>query len=98
MDTPAPSLPDAADITERARRRVGRKLGFYAHAAVFVVVNGALFAINTVQGGPRWAVFPFWGWGLGLAIHGAATWISLRGEGLRDRMVDAEIRRLRGRG
>jgi hypothetical protein len=83
------------DIETRARRRVGIKLGFYTHALVFVLVNLGLFAINVVAGGTRWSHFPLWGWGLGLAIHGVVTLLSLRGQGVRERMLSSEIERLR---
>lgn len=95
---PPPPSAAGAELAALARRRVGRKLGFYIHAGVFVLVNLGLYAINTLNGGPRWSHFPFWGWGLGLAIHGIVTFVSLQGDGLRERMVDAEIRRLRERG
>ena len=85
------------DIETRARRRVGIKLGFYTHATVFVLVNLGLFALNTATGGARWSHFPLWGWGLGLAIHGIVTFISLRGEGVRERMLQDEIARLKRR-
>ena len=92
------STENAADGIEiRARRRVGIKLGFYTHATVFVLVNLGLFAVNTLTGGARWSHFPLWGWGLGLAIHGIVTFISLRGEGLRERMLQDEIARLKRR-
>jgi hypothetical protein len=84
-------------IEARARRRVGMKIGFYIHALVFVLVNGGLFVLNSLSGGTRWFVFPLWGWGLGLAIHGIVTLIALQGDGLRDRMVRDEIERLRKR-
>ena len=93
MSTDTPS----DDIETRARRRVGIKLGFYTHATVFVLVNLGLFAVNTATGGARWSHFPLWGWGLGLAIHGIVTFISLRGEGVRERMLQAEIARLKRR-
>lgn len=89
------TTPD--DIETRARRRVGIKLGFYTHAVVFVLVNLGLFALNTATGGARWSHFPLWGWGLGLAIHGIVTFISLRGEGVRERMLQDEIARLKRR-
>ena len=89
------NTPD--DIETRARRRVGIKLGFYTHATVFVLVNLGLFALNTATGGARWSHFPLWGWGLGLAIHGIVTFISLRGEGVRERMLQNEIARLKRR-
>ena len=86
---------DDRSIEARAARRVRRKLGFYTHAFVYVVVNLGLFALNAVTGEPRWAHFPLFGWGLGLAIHGAITLIALQGEGLRRGMLDREVERLR---
>ena len=82
-------------IEARARRRVRRKMAFLIHALVFVVVNLGLYAINGFTGEPRWAQFPVWGWGLGLAIHGLVTFLSLQGEGLRRSMVARETERLR---
>jgi len=89
------TVDDDDSLERRARRRVGMKMGFYIHAFVFVVVNLGLFAINDYTGGARWAVFPLLGWGLGLAIHGIVTFVSLQGEGWRQRMLQSEMDRLR---
>ena len=87
---------DNTDSLEtRARRRVGRKMGFYIHATVFVLVNLGLFAINAVSGDPHWARFPLMGWGLGLAIHGLVTFIGPQSGGLRRSMLQREIEHLR---
>jgi steroid 5-alpha reductase family enzyme len=88
-----PELDDS--IESRAARRVRRKMGFLIHAFVFVVVNAGLFAINALTGEPRWAHFPLMGWGLGLAIHGIVTLLSLQGDGLRRGMLAREIEQLR---
>ena len=47
--------------------------------------------------GRSWHWGPLLGWGLGLAIHGLVTLANLRGQGLRDSMVQAELQRLRAR-
>ena len=86
------------DLEARARRRVARKMGFYIHLTIFVLVNAGLFAIDSMTGGYRWSVWPLWGWGLGLLIHGIVTFLSLHGDGMRDRMVRDEMERLRKRG
>lgn len=86
------------EIERRAKRRVDMKMGFYVHALVFVLVNLGLYALNTFGGwggGQRWHTFPLWGWGLGLAIHGVVTFVSLRGKGLRERMMADEVDRLK---
>ena len=89
------STSDLNTLESRARRRVGRKLGFYIHALVFVLVNLGLYAIHAATGEPRWSHFPLMGWGLGLAIHGLVTFIGLQGDGLRQGMLAREIEQLR---
>ena len=84
-----------ADLEARARRRVALRMGFYTHALVYVLVNLGLFAMSTLSGNGRWHVWPMLGWGLGLAIHSVVTFVSLRGEGLRERMLKSEIERLK---
>jgi hypothetical protein len=84
-------------LMARARKRVALKLGLYTHALVFVLVNGGLFLINSLNGGGRWAHWPLLGWGLGLFIHAVFTVIALQGDGLRERMVEREARKLRDR-
>ena len=88
-------------LEERARRRVKMKLGWWVHALVFALVNAGLFLMVQMDGfgnGHHLGRFvPVWGWALGLAIHGVVTLIKLNGEGLAERMTQAEIERLRGR-
>jgi hypothetical protein len=86
--------PEAA-LEARARRRVGIKMGFYIHVLVYVLVNLGLFVLNTSLGGVRWSNYPLWGWGLGLAIHGIVTFVSLQGDGMRSRMLAHEVEKLR---
>jgi 2TM domain len=93
--TPAPTADD--ELLRRARKRVDRKMGFYVHALVFVLVNLGFLVASQLFGHGRWGIWPMWGWGLGLAIHGIVTFLSLRGEGLRDRMLADEVARLRQR-
>ena len=85
-------------LLRRARRRVALKTGFFIHALVFTLVNLGLFTLNQAIGGRPWAHFPLWGWGLGLAIHGTVTFVKLTGDGWRDRMLMAEVARLRSQG
>jgi hypothetical protein len=85
------------DLLRIARRRAGRKFGFYVHLAVFVAVNALLFAINR-RTTPElsWYAFPLGGWAIGLAIHGFTVFLS--NSGLRERMVEDELRKLKSRG
>lgn len=82
-------------IEARAMRRVRRKMGFFIHAAVYLMVNAGLFALNqlAIPSHPTHHL-PLLGWGLGLAIHGIVTFVGLQGEGLRRQMVAREIEAL----
>lgn len=84
------------DIDRLARRRAGAKLGWYAHAAVYLIVNLFLFALSEYAlGERRWSVYPMLGWGLGLALHGVAVFVLGSGSALREQMIDKERERLR---
>jgi hypothetical protein len=81
------------DLLRIARRRAGAKLGFLIHLAAFVAVNGLLIFINQrTTPGVSWFAYPLGGWALGLALHGAAVY--LPGTGLRQRLVESELRKL----
>ena len=83
-------------VIARARKRVSLKLGFYTHALIYVLVNSGLFLLSSAQG-RHWSMWPLAGWGVGLAVHAVFTFIGLQGEGLRDRMIEREAERLRGK-
>lgn len=76
-----------------ARRRAKAKLGWFAHATVYLLVNAVLVALS-LAGGRHWALFPLLGWGLGLVLHGVAVWLLAPGNALMDRMVARERARL----
>ena len=83
------------EIDRLARKRAGAKLGWYIHAAVYVVVNLVLFGMSQHAFGTRgWSVFPLLGWGLGLVLHGVSVFVLGSGGGLRERMVEKERDRL----
>lgn len=85
------------ELQRLARKRVAMKLGFAIHLLVYTLVNAGLAALSLSQG-KQWHWGPLLGWGLGLAIHGLVTLLNLRGQGLRDQMVAAEVQRLRSHG
>lgn len=94
--SPLPTPPLSPEEIDRlARKRAGAKLGWYSHAAVYVLVNGFLFLVSVHGFGQRpWSVAPLLGWGLGLALHGVAVFVLGNGSGLRERMVQKERERL----
>ena len=97
-DTP-PSLE------QRARRRLRRKTGLAIHALVYLLVNAGLFGLSLLGGWGddsgfrhgRMMALPLWGWGLGLLIHATVVTVSLRGDGLRQRLLAREIETLKQR-
>lgn len=84
-------------IARRAKKRVETKMGFLIHLLVFVAVNAGLALLQAVQGGDRWNFWPLFGWGIGLSIHGLVVFIGLHSDGLRERLLAAEIERLKAR-
>jgi hypothetical protein len=91
--------PLSSEELERlAHKRAGAKLGWYVHAAVYVVVNLFLFAISMYGFGQRpWSVYPLLGWGLGLCLHGISVFLLGAGGGFRERLVQQERERLQRR-
>jgi hypothetical protein len=88
-------LPASFDDLDRlARKRAGAKLGWFLHAAVYLAVNLGLSVLALGMEHRRWSVFPALGWGLGLALHGAAVWLAGSGSELRERLVARERARL----
>lgn len=85
--------PQDQDIERLARKRAGMRMGWYIHATVFIAVNLLLASLSWMSG-RYWAIFPFFGWGLGLAIHGLVVFLVLGGGGLFDRLVQQERSRL----
>ena len=91
MNTPL--SPD--EIQALARKRANAKMGWYMHAAVFVLVNLFLFAASKYAFGTRsWSVFPLLGWGLGLALHGVSVFMLGTGSGLREKLERKERERI----
>lgn len=83
------------DIDRIARKRAGAKLGWFAHAAVYLLVNTAMFVASFYGLRQRpWTIYPAMGWGLGLLLHGMAVFVLGTGSSLRERMVQKERERL----
>jgi hypothetical protein len=85
------NTPD--NLERLARRRAGAKLGWYIHAGVYIAVN-LLLALLSAMSDRHWAVFPAFGWGIGLAIHGVVVFLVTGGGGLHEQMVQRERERL----
>lgn len=84
---------DTRQLDQLARRRAKAKLGFFAHATVYVAVNLGLIALSLASG-RHWAIFPLLGWGLGLLMHGLSVFLFAPGSNLLEGMVQRERARL----
>ena len=84
-------------LEQLALKRARAKLGWYIHASVYVAVNLLLAALSATSG-RHWAVFPAFGWGIGLAVHGAVVFLVTGGAGLLERLVQRERSRLMSQG
>lgn len=93
MNPHTPHTPQDKNIERLARKRASAKMGWYIHATVFIAVNLMLLALSA-QSGRHWAVYPAFGWGIGLALHGAVVFLVAGGAGLHERLVQRERERL----
>ncbi len=80
-------------LEQLARKRANAKMGWYLHASVFIAANGMLLALSALSG-RHWAVYPAFGWGIGLAVHGTVVFLRTGGAGLHERLVQQERERL----
>lgn len=81
------------DLDRLARKRAAAKMGWYIHASVYIIVNLLLAALSAMSD-RHWAVFPAFGWGIGLAVHGAVVFLVTGGGGLHERLVQHERERI----
>ena len=85
-----------------ARKRAGARVGFMIHATVFVAV-GMLFLVISQAGmtthaaarHTHWPVFPMAGWAIGLFFHGLSVYARGPFSGIRERMIQTELQRIR---
>ncbi len=84
-----------AELRREAKEIAERKLGFYIHLAVYILVNILLVSIWYFTGkGYPWFIFPLVGWGIGVVMHFLATFVFTEREYL-DRMAEKEYKKLK---
>ncbi len=72
-----------------AEKRIKNRLEFYQHIAAYIIINAMLAIAFRDQ---WWIVFPIFGWGLGIIIHGLEVFLDdpLR----RERAIEREMKKL----
>jgi hypothetical protein len=89
-----PDMTDDVELRRLAIRRADMKLAFRSHLMAYVIVNAGLVMINLLTSRDYfWAIWPMLGWGIGLAAHGVTVYMD--GEGMRDRLIEQELEKLR---
>jgi len=75
-----------------AQRQVERKIGFFIHLALYLIVNSGLLLFNLFHTPHRlWALGPVLGWGIGLLFHALAVFLNTPGARWKQRMVAREF-------
>jgi hypothetical protein len=83
------------EIERLAHRRASRKMGWYMHACVYVLVNAYLFFGSYFGWRERAYDFhPMLGWGLAVALHFISVFVLGRGSGFREQIVQRERERI----
>lgn len=86
------------EIRRKAEERVERRMGFYTHLVVYLVINAGLaviwyFVSDHGKGFP-WFVIPLGGWGIGVIAHLMSVFVF---DKIRERMIEREEARIRRR-
>ena len=83
------------ELRSKARNRAEEKIGFYTHAAVYVIVNLFLIVVWWFTGGLGtfpWFIFPLFGWGIAIVIHFIGTFKGLQ---YSEKMIEKEYEKLK---
>jgi 2TM domain len=80
----------AAELRERAIKRLKKRRDFYGHLLVYALVNGFLVAIWAVSDlhGFFWPIFPILGWGVAVVLN---AWDAYRTDQFSEEQIQREI-------
>ncbi|MFO7296977.1 MAG: 2TM domain-containing protein [Pseudomonadota bacterium] len=76
MTTDPNEHPTREERRARARERLDRVKGFYAHLFIFAIVLVLLFAVDATMGTTWWVQWVFLGWGIGILAHAFAVFFT----------------------
>ncbi|MBI3229148.1 MAG: 2TM domain-containing protein [Burkholderiales bacterium] len=92
MNTPFNGNNSIAQNYREAERRVHRKLQFFNHLMMFVIISCGLLAYNLLMTPQHiWALWPIFGWGLGITMHALQVFLHGSTSQLKQRMIEREI-------
>jgi hypothetical protein len=85
---------DIRNNYDKARQIVEVKISFIIHLTVYLIVNILLIIINlNTKPEVLWFKFPMMGWGVGLLIHGIVAFLAPALSGLKERMIEKELKK-----
>ncbi len=80
---------------QKAEKIVENKLSFYTHLLVYLIVNTFLIVFNSLNYyGHFWAIYPLFGWGIGLFFHFINTFDVFGSTNLKKKMLAKELAKL----
>ncbi len=88
------------EIYQKARKRVEEKKGFYAHLAVYLVINILVVIIWAVTSFGRyaWFIFPVGGWGVIVILHCLFVFVFNKDARWEKKAVEKEAEKIRNTG
>jgi hypothetical protein len=82
------------EIFRVARRQVERKLRFFIHLSIYLLVNCGLILVHLLrQDQVLWSFAPLFGWGIGVLFHGLAVFLHASCAEWKQRMIEKELSR-----
>jgi hypothetical protein len=83
---------DDQNMYQQAKERAESKIQFYIHLVVFLVVNCILLVINLkTSPDSLWFLWPFFGWGIGVVLHGLKVLDVFNFSKVKKQMIEKEI-------
>ena len=83
---------DDQQVYQRAKEKAESKIQFYVHLAVFLGVNCILVVINLkTSPGSLWFIWPFFGWGIAVVLHGLKVLDVFNLSAAKKRLVEKEL-------
>lgn len=77
---------------QRAKKRVGAKLGFYIHLIAYMTVGIILIIINlSTPSDYLWFIWPLLGWGIGVLFHALAIFVFSEKSAFTEEMIEKEM-------
>lgn len=92
---------DAMEQTQayqEAKEFIERKIKFYRHIAVFVIINTTLVVMNLLRSPENmWSLWVIFGWGIALAFQAAKIYLPMPGEATKQHMIEEEMQKRQNR-